>query len=119
MDDRKNDLFFGLIRSTYGASKFAAQWPTELDLQAAKTMWAEQIGKHDPDELRAALRHAQSMAANGEADWQWPNIGLILSGAKRYGSAAHKMFLPAPARDILPAESRGTMARNLMKEIGL
>lgn len=93
-DKRKIELFFTLIRTVYGAGKFASQWPTDLDLQAAKTMWADEINMHSADELREALKNAQHQAANGLEEWQWPNIGLILSGAKRFGTAAHREYLP-------------------------
>lgn len=115
-DNRKIDLFFTLIRTVYGAGKFASQWPTDLDLQAAQTMWAEQINRHTPDELRAALKNAQSMSANGEEEWQWPNIGLILSGARRYATTAHRPFLPEPPRDMPPAHERAQRARQIIQE---
>jgi len=118
-DQRKIELFFGLVRSVYGAGKFSSQWPTDLDIQAAKTMWADQINEHSPDELRDALKNAQGQAANGLEDWQWPNIGLILSGAKRFGTAAHKQFLPEPPRNIPPAHERQARMQNLRMEIGL
>lgn len=117
--DRKIDQFFRLIRGVYGASKFANQWPTELDIQAAKTLWADQINKHTPAELKKAMIHAQSMAANGEQEWQWPNIGLILSGAKRYATAAHRPFLPEPPRDIPPPHERTALMQKLRMEVGL
>lgn len=119
IDQRKIDLFFTLIRTVYGAGKFASQWPTELDLQAAQTMWSEQISRHTPDELRDALRHAQQMASNGETEWQWPNIGLILSGARRFATAAHRERLSEPARDIPPAHERTEIMQRMRQEVGL
>lgn len=116
---RNVELFFRLIRTVYGAGKFASQWPSPLDLEAAQTMWADQINRHTPNELRAALKNAQSMAANGEEEWQWPNIGLILSGAKRYATAAHRPFLPEPPRDIPPPHERTALMQKLRMEVGL
>jgi len=104
--NRKIDHFFSLIRGVYGASKFASQWPTDLDIQAAKKLWADEIAAHTPEELAKAIKNAQGMAANGETDWQWPNIGLILSGARRYATAAHRQFLPAPPRELPPPTER-------------
>ena len=105
-DPSKTEMFFSLIRSVYGASKYYQQWPTELDIQAAQTLWRAEIEKHTEAELKTAIDNAQGMAANGEPDWQWPNIGLILSGARRYATAAHRLFLPAPPRNIPPPTER-------------
>ncbi len=79
----KIDIFFELIRAVYGASRFNAQWPDDMHMQAAKTLWSDLIDKHTEEELKDALTHAQKMSVSGEEDWQWPNIGLILSGAKK------------------------------------
>lgn len=115
--DRKVSMFFELLRSIYGASKYSQQWPTDLDLQAAKTVWKQEIEKYTPDELRAAINNALVQASNGEADWQWPNIGLILSGCKRYANASHRIFLPEPERKILPPQERSSRAKMLMEQI--
>lgn len=119
MDTRKIDQFFRLIRGVYGAAKFSSQFPTELDIQAAKTLWAEEIGKHTPEELAQAIKNAQRMAANGLEEWQWLNIGMILSGAKRYGTAAHRPFLPAPERNVPPPTERAAIMQKLRQEAGL
>lgn len=102
----KTEMFFSLIRSVYGSSKYYQQWPTELDIQAAQTLWRAEIEKHTEAELKTTIDNAQHMAANGETDWQWPNIGLILSGARRYATAAHRQFLPAPPRELPPPTER-------------
>lgn len=116
---RKVAQFFSLIRSIYGASKYSQQWPTDMDIQAAQTMWQSEIDRHTPAELKAAIDHAQRMAASGEPDWQWPNIGMILSGARRYGTAAHRPFLPEPERNIPPPEKRAELMQRLRQEAGL
>lgn len=87
----KVDFFFRLLRGVYGAAKISATWPTDMDLQIAQKIWSELIEKHNEAELSNAIKNAQSMMATGEDDWQWPNIGLILSGAK----------LPKPPGDII------------------
>jgi len=119
MNDRKADQFFRLIRGVYGAGKFANQWPTDLDIQAAKTLWAAEIDKHTMEELAQAIRNAQKMAANGEEEWQWPNIGMILSGAKRYANASHREFLPEPERVLPTPNERAELMRKLRAEAGL
>ena len=118
IEDKTVDHFFRLLRGIYGASKFAAQWPTEIDLQAAKRLWHGQIVSHTPEELRSAIDHALHMAVNGEQDWQWPNIGLILSGAKRYATAAHKPYI-AIAYDTPPLETRRQLMAKIRLETGL
>ena len=117
--DRKINQFFRLIRGVYGASKFTSQWPTDLDIHAAKTLWADEIGKHTPEELAKAIKNAQHQAANGEEEWQWPNIGMILSGAKRYANASHREFLPEPERNIPPPHERAALMQKLRMEVGL
>lgn len=117
--NRKIDHFFSLIRGVYGASKFASQWPTDLDIQAAKKLWADEIAAHTPEELAKAIKNAQHMAANGLDEWQWPNIGMILSGAKRYGAASHREFLPEPPLNIPPAHERAQIMQRLRAEVGL
>lgn len=115
---RQVDTFFEMLRAIYGAQKFSAQWPTVMDRQAAMTLWGDQIRNHTPEELRAAINHAQSMSTRGERDWQWPNIGLILSGAKN-NNPAHQLFLPEPERNLESAEERAKRARSLRQELGL
>ena len=87
----KIDVFFNLIRAVYGASRFNAQWPDNAHLEAAKILWSDLINKHDESELKAAIEHAQKMSINGEEEWQWPNIGLILSGAKKPRGNSHEV----------------------------
>jgi hypothetical protein len=74
------DIFFSLLRATYGKSRYESQWPDETYEEAAKLMWAEKINKYGIAELKQALDHAVVMMSRGEKDWMWPNIGLILSG---------------------------------------
>jgi hypothetical protein len=90
----KIDMFFQLLRGLYGASKMATAWPTDLDLQLAKKLWADQINKHTEQELRAAITNAQEQITKGEEEFSWPNVGLILSGTRR--APSHQVFLPAP-----------------------
>lgn len=101
---RKAELFFEMLRGVYGAAKFNAQWPTDEDRQAALILWGEQIDKLEPDELRSAINHAQRMSTMGDDEWQWPNIGLILSGTRRHLNASHRAFLPAPERKTLTGD---------------
>ena len=116
---RQAEMFFELLRGTYGAAKFRAQWPTDEDRQAAIAIWQQEIDRLTPEELRAAINHAARMAANGEDGWQWPNIGLILSGAKRYSCAAHRPFLPPPEINIPPPSEREDRLRKMREELGI
>lgn len=92
----KTDFFFELLNGVYGASKMSVTWPTDLDLQLAKKLWEDHINRHTEQELRGAITNAQNQIAKGEESFLWPNVGLILSGAKRCVNASHQVFLPAP-----------------------
>lgn len=94
----KIDVFFELLRAIYGASRYEAQWPDKTHEDAAKKLWHDLISRHTEEELRGALDHAQKMASNGEKEWQWPNIGLILSGARRIGIPSHRLLLSGRER---------------------
>jgi hypothetical protein len=88
--------FFARVKTIYGALKFEKMWPTDIDLKAAKKEWATNIGKHTKEELDLALTNAKKMIENDEKDFIWPNIGLILSGAKRFLNASHRATFKLP-----------------------
>jgi hypothetical protein len=96
--DTKVDIFFELLRAVYGAARYEAQWPDQTHEQAAKTLWKERIGRFSEGELKSAIDNAQRMSMNGEKEWQWPNIGLILSGAGRFNATAHRLLLSGRER---------------------
>lgn len=103
--------FFARLKMIYGSSKFDAYWPTDTDVRMVKREWAESIAKMSKDEIDSALDNAKLQMY--DPDWSWPNIGLILSGAKRYGTAAHREFLPEPPREILPPDQAAQRAAQL------
>lgn len=116
--DRKIALFFGMLKSVYGHGKYHTQWPTELDEEAAKVMWGDQIGRHTPEELKIALKHAQNMMIQGDDDWQWPNIGLILSGAKLpRDTGAILRQIQDDRRTALPHEEQQSRAQELLRQL--
>ena len=108
--------FFARLKMIYGVSKFETQWPTDADLKMAKREWAENIGKLSKQEIDGALDNTKKNLH--EREWQWPNIGLILSGAKN-NNPAHRLFLPEPERNLESAEERAKRARSLRQELGL
>ena len=79
----KVEFFFRLLRGLYGAGKMQNAWPTDLDMQLAQKLWEGDINKHSEEELRGAIDNAKKQIQLGEEEWSWPNIGLILSGAKK------------------------------------
>ena len=79
----KVEFFFRLLRGLYGAGKMQNAWPTDLDMQLAQKLWECDINKHSEEELRGAIDNAKKQIQLGEDEWSWPNIGLILSGAKK------------------------------------
>ena len=112
--NEKIDTFFELLRAIYGAAKYESQYPDKTHEEAAKIMWGALIDGHTEAELRGALDHAQRMASNGEKDWQWLNIGMILSGAK-LGRGAHKPFLIEHYSDEDKARLRELGKKNCAK----
>jgi len=91
--------FFARIRTVYGVAKYNKTWPTEGDEKVAKREWAIQIGQYAKDEIDRGFAHTKTMIEKGSTDFMWPNVGLILSGCKRYLTASHKpvaLGLPEP-----------------------
>lgn len=119
IDHRKIDQFYRLLAGVYGSSKIQSQWPTELDLEASRQMWGQQISKHSPEELKAAIDNAQRQMVNGEDEWQWPNIGLILSGCKRYINASHQAHPALSAPEPTAEEKEKLRADGLEKLRGM
>lgn len=101
MDDQiKNEtklkLFFSMLAGTYGEAKIRGQWPTEFDEQTRNKIWEERICSLSLEELREAIDNATRQQEMGESEFMWPNIGLILSGSRRFNTASHRPHLPAP-----------------------
>lgn len=109
---RKVKFFFELLRGQYGAGKMSTTWPTDKDLQLAIAQWRTEIEKHTEQELSGALTNARRMMATGDDEWMWPNIGLILSGAKgpRRNSAEVQALLDAPPET--PEQKAARLAYN-------
>ena len=114
----KVKFFFELLRGQYGAAKLNSQWPTPEDLQLAIAQWRPNIEKHTEQELSGALAHARRMMATGDDEWMWPNIGLILSGARRINHPSHKEF-PSLPNPVMTKEQRIEALRKLREESGL
>ena len=107
--------FFAKLKLVYGSSKFDAYWPTDTDVRLVKREWAESIGKLTRDEIDMAIENAKKQMH--DPDWSWPNIGLILSGARRHLNASHRAFLPAPDHRPLvgyEAAQRAAQLRSLL-----
>ena len=113
----KVEVFFELLSAVYGRAKIEAQWPTERDLQIVKALVRDKVEGMELTEIRAAIDNARANRASEIDGWSWPDVDLILAGAKRYGTAAHRYFLPEPVRDVLPAAERSQRARSLMSDL--
>ena len=113
----KVDTFFTLLRAVYGASRYESQWPDSTHEEAAKILWESKIEKHTEAELKAAIEHAQRMSIKGEKDWQWPNVGLILSGARRDALGSHKLLLGGRERTEAEKQVLKERALNWTKNI--
>jgi len=105
-------MFFEMLAGQYGAGKMSAAWPTDLDMQLAKKLYSADIEKHSEQELSGALVNARRMMATGDDEWMWPNIGLILSGAKgpRRNSPEVQALLDAPPET--PEQKASRLAYN-------
>ena len=100
----KLDLFFELLTAVYGRAKVAAQWPTERDEQIVRALVADKIASMDMTDIRAAIDNARKMRVQEQRGWDWPDVDLILAGAKKHLNASHRPFLPEPPREIASKE---------------
>lgn len=113
----KVEIFFELLSAVYGRAKIEAQWPTERDEQIVRALVRSKVESMELSEIRAAIDNARIQKANDMDGWAWPDVDLILAGAKRYANASHRNFLPEPERDLLPAAERSRRARALVSEL--
>lgn len=114
----KVEFFFRLLRGLYGNGKIQNAWPTDLDLQLAQKLWADDINRHTEQELRGAIDNAKKQIAKGEDDFGWPNIGVILSGAK--GASKNSEYvenLLAYTEDAAEKEKRIAYGKQRIAEI--
>ena len=116
---KKIEIFFELLSAVYGRAKIEAQWPTERDLQIVKALVKDKIESMSLTEIRAAIDNTRIMRSQEHRGWDWPDVDLILAGARRYATAAHRPFLPEPPRDIPPPHERSALMQKLRMEVGL
>lgn len=112
---KKIDVFFEFLSAVYGRSKIEAQWPTERDMQIVRALVTEKVESLSMEEIRACIDNARNNRMNEIRGWEWPDVDLILAGAKRYATTAHRPFLPEPPRDIPPAHERHRRAQELLE----
>lgn len=119
MGINKVDIFFELLSAVYGRSKMLLQWPTERDEQIIRALVTDKIESMELSEITAAIDNARAMKAQEQDGWQWPDVDLILAGAKRYGNASHRPFLQEPARLLPTPTERAELMRKLLEETGI
>lgn len=112
-------FFFELLTAIYGRSKIESQWPTERDLQVVKALIADKIESLSIAEIRGCIDNARIMKAQEQDGWSWPDVDLILAGAKRHLNASHRLFLPEPERVLPTPDERKSLMQNLRTECGL
>lgn len=115
----KMDFFFEMLTAIYGRSKIEAQWPTERDRQVVRALIADKVESLSIAEIRAAIDNARTMKAQEQDGWSWPDVDLILAGAKRHLNASHRLFLPEPERVFPTPAERAELMRKLREEAGL
>ena len=94
MEDRKITMFFELLTGVYGAAKMSREWPSKKDQQIRNKLWEAQICAHSIDELSGAILNAEEQQTLGNEKFNWPNVGIILSGCKRHLMPSHREYLP-------------------------
>lgn len=114
----KVEFFFKLLRGLYGAGKIANTWPTEMDMQLAQKLWQDEISQHTEEELKIAIDNTKRMMQSGDDEWNWPNVGMILSGAKIINHPSHKIFKSLPEPTMSLDDRKAAMAK-LRAESGL
>lgn len=91
------DRLFARFSAVYGAQRVGAMFPTETHAEVRAT-WATQLGRFEPDTLRAAL---QDTIDTGEA-WP-PTLAEFVATCQRAAQArrahAPAVALPAPTAD--------------------
>lgn len=116
-ENRKVTMFFELLKGIYGFQAIERQWPAPEDIQLRNKLWEQEINKYTPEELKAAIKNAQKQMENQVKEFLWPNVGLILSGAKRHSCAAHRHFLPAPKETKEQRQERIEYGKNQIKKL--
>ncbi len=117
VEQQATRYFFARLRTIWGAGKFNQQWPTDKDLQLSRREYAKQIGKYSQQEIDEALENAKKQKANGNPDFQWPDINIILSGCNRNLNASHREFLPAPKETKEQRQERIEYGKNQIKKL--
>lgn len=120
MREDKVAIFFNLLRAAYGADVIDRKWPSPADKQLVMAMKREAIEKLTVEEIRGAIDNACAQKAKGLDEFLFLDIDLIISGAKRYGNASHKMFLPEPEEsddDKKKKKLDGAEKARLLKEL--
>ena len=116
-ENRKVTMFFELLKGIYGFQAIERQWPAPEDIQLRNKLWEQEIDKYTPEELKAAIKNAQKQMENQVKEFLWPNVGLILSGAKRHSCAAHRQFLPAPKETKEQRQESIEYGKNQIKKL--
>ena len=105
--------FFARLKTIWGAGKYMQTWTTPEDEKFAKREWAQEILKYTPEEINKALENAKVQKTNAEPEFQWPDPSAVLSGCKRYMTAAHREYLPPPEAEKIPESDSRAFFDNL------
>ncbi len=95
-DSQKVQLFFQLLRASYGADVIDRKWPTDKDKLLVGTLKREAIERLTIAEIRSAIDNAAAQKAKGIEEFMFLDVDLIISGAKRYANGSHRLLLPEP-----------------------
>lgn len=112
------EIFFELLSAVYGRAKIEAQWPTDRDMQIVKALVRDKVNGMELQWIRAAIDNARTNKANEIEGWAWPDVDLIIAGARRFANASHRPFLPEPEREILPPEAASSRCAAMLSLFG-
>ena len=112
--EKVNNFFFRLKNMYPG--KYEKYFPTEIEESAVKREWANKILSLTDEEISTGFQNCLDQKSKGDEKFQWPDPSNILSGARRYGNASHRPFLPPPPK-LLPSKEK--VAENLKKLRGI
>ena len=70
--------FFHRLKAVY-PGRYQAAFRTDEDEVRAKREWSSEIGRYDKQSIMRGFERVKSLIAEGDRDYQWPNIGAIIS----------------------------------------
>lgn len=109
--------FYALIRAGWGSGKFSSQFADQNDLMRSKRYWAPRILVHSDEDLARAVSMATDRKLAGDARYDWPDIGVILSTLSIDGVGHQQRRQSAEPPLALPYRPDKEFGRHMLAEI--